>query len=44
MADALSEEKHIPVKYLATAFGYVVAYVGASLAVALCLFKDRELT
>jgi len=44
MADALSEEKKIPVQYLATAFGYVVAYVGASLAVALCLFEDRELT
>jgi hypothetical protein len=44
MADALSEERRIPVQYLATAFGYVVAYVGASLAVALCLFEERELT
>ena len=44
MADALGEAKRIPVGYLATAFGYVVAYVGASLAVALCLFEDRELT
>ena len=44
MADALGEEKKIPVQYLGTAFGYVVAYVGASLAVALCLFEDRELT
>jgi ABC-type transport system involved in cytochrome c biogenesis permease component len=44
MADALSEERKIPVQYLVTAFGYVMAYVGASLAVALCLFEERELT
>jgi ABC-type transport system involved in multi-copper enzyme maturation permease subunit len=44
MADALEEGKTIPLRYVGTAFGYVVAYVGASLAVALCLFEDRELT
>jgi hypothetical protein len=42
--DALEEGKAIPWSYLGGAFGYVVAYVGASLAVALCLFEDRELT
>jgi hypothetical protein len=44
VADALEEEKAIPWSYLGSAFGYVVAYVGAALAVALCLFEDRELT
>ena len=43
-ADALEEGKAIPWSYLGTAFGYVIAYVGASLALALCLFEDRELT
>ena len=43
MADALDAEKNIPLKYLGTAFAYAVAYIGASLAVALCLFEDREL-
>ena len=44
MGDALEEGKAIPWSYLGSAFGYVVAYVGAALAVALCLFEDRELT
>ena len=44
MADALDAEKSIPWQYVGTAFAYVVTYVGASLAVALCLFEDRELT
>ena len=44
LADALEEGKRIPVSYLALAFGYMAAYVGAALAVALCLFEDRELT
>jgi len=44
VADALEQDKVIPWSYLGTAFGYVVAYVGAALAVALCLFEDRELT
>ncbi|MCI0744846.1 MAG: ABC transporter permease subunit [Verrucomicrobia subdivision 3 bacterium] len=45
MADALEEGKGgIPTRYLGTACGYMVAYVGAALALALCLFEDRELT
>lgn len=44
MADALDQERHIPWSYVGTALGYVVAYVGAALAVALALFEDRELT
>ena len=43
VADALEEGKAIPWSYLGTAFGYAVAYVGATLAVALYLFEDREL-
>jgi hypothetical protein len=44
MADALEESKRIPWRYVGTAFGYVVAYAGAALAVALALFEDRELS
>ncbi len=44
MADALTEGSQIPLRYIATSFGYAVAYVGAALAVALCLFEDRELS
>lgn len=44
MADALDQERHIPWSYVGTALGYVVAYVGAALALALALFEDRELT
>src|SRR2546421_11200273 len=43
VADALEEGKAIPWSYFGTAFGYVVAYVGGTLAVALYLFEDREL-
>ena len=43
-ADALEEGKSIPWSYVGTAMIYVVAYVGASLAVALMLFEDRELS
>lgn len=43
-ADALEEGRKIPLGYVGTAFGYVVAYVGAALAVALVLFEDRELS
>jgi ABC-type transport system involved in multi-copper enzyme maturation permease subunit len=43
MADALETGRKIPAQYLGTALGYVVAYVGAALAVALYLFEDREL-
>ena len=44
VANALEEGRSIPWSYLGTAFGYAVAYVGAALAVALCLFEDRELS
>jgi ABC-type transport system involved in multi-copper enzyme maturation permease subunit len=44
LTDALEEGKNIPASYLAAAFGYMIAYVGAALAVALCLFDDRELS
>ena len=43
MGDALEEGKAIPWSYMGSAFGYVVAYVGATLAAALYLFEDREL-
>jgi len=45
MADPLSDEK--PVlwgRYIVTAFGYTSCYVGATLAVALGLFENRELS
>jgi len=45
MADPLSDEK--PVlwgRYIVTAFGYTACYVGATLAVALGLFENRELS
>src|SRR5262245_20704364 len=44
MADALEAEKSIPWQYVGTAFGYTATFVSASLALALCLFEDRELT
>jgi hypothetical protein len=44
MADALAAEKSIPLRYMVPAFGYMLAYVGAALATALCLFEDRELS
>jgi ABC-2 type transport system permease protein len=44
MADALEEGKQIPARYLGSAAGYMMAYVGAALALALCLFEDRELS
>jgi hypothetical protein len=44
MADALEGGKRIPWRYVMTAFGYMTAYVGAALAIALCLFEERELT
>ncbi len=43
LADALEDKKSIPWSYVAGAAGYVAAYVGAALAVALALFEDREL-
>jgi len=44
LADALEEGKHIPARYVGTACAYMVVYVGATLAAALWLFEDRELT
>jgi ABC-type transport system involved in multi-copper enzyme maturation permease subunit len=44
LADALDAEKSIPWSYIGQALGYVVGYLGASLAAALLLFEDRELT
>lgn len=44
MADALDNQQKIPWGYVARAFGYVVGYLGASIAVAMLLFEDRELS
>ncbi len=43
LADALEGNNKIPLSYLAEAFGYACAYIGAILALALMLFEDREL-
>ncbi|MFO1499926.1 MAG: hypothetical protein U1G07_16305 [Verrucomicrobiota bacterium] len=44
LSDALENQKTIPWSYVGQAMGYLVGYLGASLAVALLLFEDRELT
>jgi ABC-type transport system involved in multi-copper enzyme maturation permease subunit len=45
IADALEQGRAVPwLRYLGGSFGYMVCYVGAALAVALCLFEDRELS
>ncbi len=44
MADALDQAKTIPWGYVGRAFGYVIGYLGAALALALLLFEDRELS
>ena len=44
VANALEEGKNIPWSYVMKAGGYMIAYVGAALAAALCLFHDRELS
>lgn len=44
LADALEGDGKIPLAYLAHAFAYACAYIGAILAVALALFEDRELS
>ncbi|MFM1769908.1 MAG: hypothetical protein RJA22_2437 [Verrucomicrobiota bacterium] len=44
MADALETGRDLPWRYVGSAFGYVVAYVGAALAMALLLFEERELS
>lgn len=43
LADALENQKTIPWRYVGQAFGYVVGYLGAVLALALLMFEDREL-
>lgn len=44
LADALEGKNQIPWSYVGKALGYVVGYLGASLALGLLLFEDRELT
>jgi ABC-2 type transport system permease protein len=44
MADALEPGKTIPAGYMGKALAYVAGYLGASLALALILFEDRELS
>ena len=44
LADALDNQKAIPWTYVGQALGYVIGYLGASLALALLLFEDRELS
>ena len=44
LSDALENQKTIPWSYVGQALGYVIGYLGASLALALLLFEDRELT
>lgn len=43
LADALEDKKSIPWSYVASAGGYLLAYLTAALAAALLLFEDREL-
>jgi len=44
LADALENDKTIPWSYVGHAFLYVLMYLGATLALALALFEDRELS
>jgi hypothetical protein len=44
VSDLLEGKGPIPAGYLAQALGYTAAYVGATLALALALFEDRELS
>lgn len=44
LSDALEQGKTIPWSYVGKALAYVVAYLGAALALAMLLFEDRELT
>lgn len=44
LADALEGKNQIPWSYVGRAFGYVVGYLGASLALGLVLFEERELS
>ena len=44
LADALEGKNQIPWSYVGRAFGYVIGYLGASLALGLVLFEERELS
>jgi len=44
LADALEGKNKIPWSYVGRAFGYVIGYLGASLALGLVLFEERELS
>jgi len=44
LADALEGKQQIPWSYVGRASGYVIGYLGASLALGLLLFEERELS
>jgi ABC-2 type transport system permease protein len=44
LADALEGKNRIPWSYVTGTFGYLIGYLGASLALGLVLFEDRELS
>lgn len=44
LADLLESGKKFPLVVIGKGFAYMVCYVGATLAIALVLFEDRELT
>jgi len=44
LADALEGKNQIPWSYVGRAFGYVIGYLGASLALGLVLFEERDLS
>ena len=44
LADALEGKNRIPWSYVAGAFGYLIGYLGASLALGLVLFEERDLS
>ena len=44
LSDALEKGRTIPWSYVGKAMGYVIAYLGAVLALAMLLFEDRELS
>jgi ABC-type transport system involved in multi-copper enzyme maturation permease subunit len=44
LSDALEKGRTIPWSYVGKAMGYVLAYLGAALALAMLLFEDRELS
>jgi hypothetical protein len=44
LSDAIENQKQIPWSYLGKAVTYMMAYLGATLSIALLLFEDRELS